>query len=448
MSRTWIRSFAADETGGGTIFGLFWFAVLVGICGLAVDITDGLRTRTMLQSTADSSALAGVIDVPHSDAAIATAVTYAAANMNIDDNGDVLNPSDVVIGRWDQPTKSLDTSAIDPDAVMVTVWRGAANSNAVPVNFLRIIGLQTWNVRAQAIAQRFIPDCFRKDGLIAAETVDLSSNNYFGPETCVHGEEGVNIQSGNFFDPEARVSMIDLADLELPSSGMEGNPGLKDVLLEERLYPKLVEKLDEMMDGYLSPENPESVLPDFINRELPVITVTKVQNFDYNTLEPGRVYHFKCPNSTTNMQINGVEIHDVVIVADCTISFGSGAYVHDAYIASRAASKIDGGSDSVRELAAISAAANVQFGVADNCAPGGGVQLLSNSSMQTSSTTTINGVQMVAKNDIRLGSRDGGVNGISAHAGGNIFLSSNNLFGLCRGGADIPFPIWYYRLVL
>jgi hypothetical protein len=68
--------------------------------------------------------------------------------------------------------------------------------------------------------------------------------------------------------------------------------------------------------------------------------------------------------------------------------------------------------------------------------------------MQTSSTTTINGVQMVAKNDIRLGSRDGGVNGISAHAGGNIFLSSNNLFGLCRGGADIPFPIWYYRLVL
>jgi len=44
--------FLEDQRGGGTVFGLLWFMLLVGICGLAVDSTDGLRNKTMLQATA------------------------------------------------------------------------------------------------------------------------------------------------------------------------------------------------------------------------------------------------------------------------------------------------------------------------------------------------------------------------------------------------------------
>ena len=41
-----------------------------------------------------------------------------------------------------------------------------------------------------------------------------------------------------------------------------------------------------------------------------------------------------------------------------------------------------------------------------------------------------------------------GVNGISAQAGGDITLTSNNMFGLCSGGAPDLFTVPYYRLVL
>ena len=66
-----------DERGGGTIWGLLWFVLMVGICGLAVDSTDGFRNRTMLQATADSAALAAAIDLPNGQAAVASAAAYA-----------------------------------------------------------------------------------------------------------------------------------------------------------------------------------------------------------------------------------------------------------------------------------------------------------------------------------------------------------------------------------
>ena len=59
------RSFAGFlrcERGGGTIFGLLWFVLLVGITGLAVDITDARRIETMLQATADTASHAAVSD--------------------------------------------------------------------------------------------------------------------------------------------------------------------------------------------------------------------------------------------------------------------------------------------------------------------------------------------------------------------------------------------------
>ena len=95
------RKFLNDEQGGGTIMGLLWFILLVGITGLAVDITDGLRSQTMLQATADAAALASVIDLPDEAAAVATAVSYSDANMSEDDYGTVLIEADVDIGSWD-----------------------------------------------------------------------------------------------------------------------------------------------------------------------------------------------------------------------------------------------------------------------------------------------------------------------------------------------------------
>ena len=77
------RKFLNDELGGGTVMGLLWFILLVGIIGLAVDTINGSRNRTMLQATtdADAATLAGVIDLPNEATAVASAGAYFAGNM-------------------------------------------------------------------------------------------------------------------------------------------------------------------------------------------------------------------------------------------------------------------------------------------------------------------------------------------------------------------------------
>ncbi len=77
------RKLLNDELGGGTVMGLLWVALLVGITGLAVDNINGLPIRTMLQATADAdaAALGGAIDLPAAAAAVTSAVAYSAGNM-------------------------------------------------------------------------------------------------------------------------------------------------------------------------------------------------------------------------------------------------------------------------------------------------------------------------------------------------------------------------------
>jgi len=430
--------FLADQRGAGTIMGLMWFMLLVGITGLAVDTTNGFRSRTMLQATADATSLAAAIDLPDTSAAVATAIAYAAENMGADINGSVLDPADVHIGLWDPATNSLDTTAALPDAVMVTVRQAEANSNPVPVNFLRIIGLQSWNVQAQAVAQRFVPECLR-DGLVARGIVDISSNNSFVKEICVHGQKGVHMQNHNYYELGVTVSMPKPGNqLTIPAQGMESNPGLPKALRENILDPRMVNHIDEIMLDFL--DRSSSVISAYTNTDLPVLVVD--EKFDLSTAQPGRIYYVDCkPNKNAMIPANSTVI-GVVIIAECEIKINAGATIISSVLASRS-----GGNGKIGK-ANIGIAANVQLGLPDNCAEGGGVQLFSNATIHTASTTAIDGVQMVALGDIHLGARDSGINGISAQAGGDITLTSNNQFGLCSGGAPNLFTVKYYRLVL
>ena len=58
------HKFLRDERGAYTIWSLIWFSLYVAMGGLAVDMTDAYRNQTLLQSTADASALAGGMSLP------------------------------------------------------------------------------------------------------------------------------------------------------------------------------------------------------------------------------------------------------------------------------------------------------------------------------------------------------------------------------------------------
>ena len=431
------RNLLSDDHGGGTIMGLFWFMLLVGITGLAVDTTDGLRNKTMLQATADASALAGAIKLPVASAAVATAISYSDSNMPVEEYGDVLQPGDVEVGTWDPSTHSFSAGGLLPDAVRVRLHQTVENANAVPVNFLRIIGLTTWDVKVEAVAQRFIPECL-KDGLVARGIVDISSNNTFVKEICLHGQQGVEMQNHNYFESGVNVSMPNVdTQLTIPTGGMTSNPGLPEALRENRLDPRMVNHIEEIMAQMLDPKS--AIIPSYIDKTKPVIVVD--DKFDLSTAQPGRIYHVDCKANKTAAIPSNTVTSKVVIIAECELSIGSGAKLFDMVLGSRS------GGNKKTENANIGLAANVQLGLPDSCAPGGGVLLLSNATIHTAASTQINGVQMVAKGDVDLGAADLGINGISVQTGGNITMTSNNQFGLCAGGAPNLFTVNYYRLV-
>jgi hypothetical protein len=492
------RKFLDDELGGGTIMGLLWFMLLVGITGMAVDTTNGFRNRTMLQATADAAVLAAVIDLPNEATAVATAVFYSVSNMPGTMYGEVLKAADVEVGAWDMAARShteggvvpdpLDPAGgLFPDTVRVTLRQTEANANAVPVNFLRIIGLMTWDVNVEAVAQRYLPDCLT-DGLVARGVVDISSNNSFINEICIHGQQGVMLQEHNYEELGVIVSMPDMdTQLVIPANGMESNPGLADALREQSLVPRMVNHVDEIMLDMLTMES--YVMPNYINTgsadgsnsspgvvDAPLYWVsegkvkgqeTGIWTYDFDNLETGKIYHITCPEGEilkggeieriTATVPPGTVLNQVAIISDCPIHFGSNVVLSDVILASLDAGNDGGGggpsgSNSGAggpgvENANITFASGATLGTADNCATGGGVQIFTNASVQFASTTSYNGVQIVAAGDVDLGARDMGINGINVQAGRDITLTSNNAFGLCSGGAPNLQTVAYYRLV-
>jgi hypothetical protein len=451
-----VCEFVREERGGGTIMGLFWFMVLVGICGLAVDSTNGVRNRTMLQATADSAALAAAIDLPSADAAKATAVSYSVENMPDAAYGNVLLPGDVEVGTFDWDSRTFSPGGIVPDAVRVRLHQTAANSNPVEVNFLRIAGYDTWDVNVEAVAQRFIPDCLN-DGLIARGLVDISSNNGFVNKICIHGQQGVRMQNHNSYEIGVNVSMPDMnGQLGIPTGGMESNPGLPTALREQSLDPRLVNHVDEMMVKLLD-LNP-TILPSYITFRGPTDIIEKTKNFNFTNMQEGHVYHISCSSNQTVGIPGGTELRNVVIISDCQIGVGVGVYMHDVVLGSRAdgnpgqgggnGGTTSGGGGSGVENATINMSSSVVLGnPTDDCAPGGGVVILSNASVHFGAGTTFHGVQIIAAGDVDLTAAQFGINGINVQTGGNITLTSNNAFGLCSGGAPSIAEVPYYRLV-
>ena len=485
-----IRSydFARDERGAGTIMGLLWFMLLVGITGMAVDATNGFRNRTMLQATADAAALGGIIDVLNEGAAVANAVAYSASNMPDALYGDVLQPGDVEIGSWDMATRSfieggLVVNILDPDgplvpdAVRVTLHQTKANANAVPVNFLRIIGLRTWDVNVEAVAQRFLPECLQ-DGLVAAGMVDMSSRNKFFNNICVHGQQGVRESISNTHQIGVTVSTPSMYDdtigILVPNDRFDADPGLPVAMREVSLRPRMVNHVNKIMLDMLAMES--YIVPGFIagtttgdfngvsaSATLPSV-IQKTEKWDLSDTIPGNIYHIKCA-SNKNVRIKGdTVLTDVVIISDCNIGAAPGVVMSNVALFmlstgnpggsgdnGNAGGQGQGGTTSGQggagvESATLDFSSSVQLGTADCSGSGGGVQIFSNASVKFSSQTEIQGLQIIAAGNVYLGTQGMGIKGINVQAGGNITLSANNDFGLCPNSAPNLQTVAYYRL--
>ena len=435
-----IRKFLLDETGGYTIWSLIWFVLYIAIGGLAVDITDAYRNQTMLQATADASALAGAMSLPDVNEATTQALSYSTDNMNALVNGSVLRAEEVYTGNWDFDTRTFTEGGTDRNAVRVITRRDNGNGNPLAQNFLRILALfghnPQWNINVEAIAVKYIPSCIN-DGFVAQNRVFYRANNNFYNNICIHGQDdGVALRGpNNYHEPGVRVSMGNLDDLDAPGPAYAS---VEDNLAEGDLWPKDVPNINNIIEG-LRTGDPDYV-PDYMYVDktgMPVVPTIVHKNGNYTgPFAENTIYDIRCSGQLNLGQ--GTVISRTVIVADCRIHSASNMSAGNVVLASTESA---GGAD------AIHMAAKSNLGLADNCAPGGGVEIYTPGDVHMAAQGEWHGLRIVSGHDVKFTANNDGVWGISVQAGNNIDFTSNNNFGLCTGGNPGD-PVWQYRLVL
>jgi hypothetical protein len=480
MLITSFRKFLGDESGAYTIWSLIWFSLYVGIGGLAVDMTDAYRNQTLLQSTADASALAGVMSLPDQDDALAQALSYATDNMNPAINGIVLRGSEVVFGNWDSDARIFTPSTTAPDAVHVITRRADANANPVATNFLRILSLwgipfDRWNIATEAIAVDYVADC-REGGFVAGNRVRFTNGNDFINDICVHGQNmtkdpghdyAIEMANDNTFQRRAcnereegpcgvQVSMPHYEYMDGSPKLIEKNDGLEEAMVEGDVYP-----VDALKDGV---KNIINGLTDFSSGHVPVYIDPALAYGDSVVVVPidenypgtgdesyvaGRVYVATCKSSKALKLPTDVTISNVVIIANCPIQASNGLILENVVIASTAKGK---GKDPLA-MSAVNLASAARLGATDFCDFGiGGVEVYALASAQVAAKLGMNGLRAVVGGDFQFAAQ-GNALGVSVQAGNDIIFpaagSKGSTYGLCPLGTLQPGGYAsQYRLVL
>ena len=420
-----IRGFPHDEDGASTILAIFWFILFVGLGGLAVDVTNGFRVQTMMQATADSAAHAAVIDLPdpidgtttddNKAAALATALAYAQTNMPPALHGTVLTADDVEIGAWNPWGRTFTPGGTPSNAVRVTLRSTRATGNSVPTNFLRIIGLQEWNISVTATAAYSVPgDCFN-NGFISRGKVYSGSRNDYVDDICIHGERGVKVGSTNDFERGVTVSMPDLALLEESQENAGLHPEKpQGALLETSRDPQLVDQVPSivagLMDGSVAPPNyMTNVVPAYGAPPLATLPSTLVPNTLYRI---DGVVDF---GSGSNVHL---DIHDIGIVSNSEIK--SGSLVKFSNVVMATLQRVSLGSENL-------------IGASDFCNTGdGAVFIFAGQEYSAGSQSGYSGTQIVGMQQVKLGSELISLKGIDVQAGEDLFWGSAEEYGGCH----------------
>jgi Flp pilus assembly protein TadG len=163
--------FGRGERGVSLVLASFGLFVLLGMAGLVIDLGWLYAVRSEAQSAADAAALAGAqtfVTSGFTSGLVSQAVAQSVAAQQAAAIGD----SNLVGGLAARIASSgfsascppaasgdgcFDFSNPDDPRITVVVQRTAARGDAVPVFFMRIFGVQSVDVTAQASAEAFNP---------------------------------------------------------------------------------------------------------------------------------------------------------------------------------------------------------------------------------------------------------------------------------------------------
>jgi hypothetical protein len=432
--------FARSEHGFFTAFSLYALIVMILLTGFALDLANHYSARAQLQVAADTAAHAAIV-VRYRDGVDegkAAALAINAANMAPDRYGMVLTEDEIEFGRWNFATRVFEPHATVHTAARATTRQTSGRANELRTFLLRFAGVGSFNVGATAVFARYQPACLR-EGFVAEGRVDMQSNNTFLNGFCIHSNDHVRINQNNFFEEGTIVSMPDLDKLDVPNSGFEKNEGLEAALREGRIDIRILGEFDNIRTGLL--DRDADYLPGYVNPADPVVYRNLTSNNNSLTaadFPPNRVHSMTCTSGNGRITVpNNTVIRDVVIVTNCPISLGQSVQLQDVVLFTTSTR-----SDSVE------GASGVNLGKPDDCAPGGGVQILTMGGMRFPASMGIFGGQLLAQGSIEFAARADGIQGASMISGGEIDGTSNSNMSLCGTGMEGNYEADYFRMVM
>ena len=474
------RDFSKDEDGIATVWSMFWLIICFALSGLAIDATNAWRVQQILQSTADSAALAGSIELQTVDNDAIEALVefqanrFAALNMGTGRYGDVLINQDITVGYWDDvahtytPYDSENVTHVAPvNAVQTITRQNETQNHAVGTFFLRFVGFDQFAISTKATAKIFTAKC-DFDGILAQGSVKLSTKQSFLDEYCVHGELGIDISQDNYFEEGTIADMADLSTCG-PSEDHcvdDANLGIEDALRQMTLSGGKASKIDDYYDGLLPGG---AYLPEYFadaNGDIHLFDGSdgsKVEFFpkandplDVTLLKEDVVNVIKCPKDGFDVKlglpkdVDPITLKNIVIVGDgCDFIFDSSVSMENAIVATNATGN-----------QTFSGSSGVHLGTNDNttdadgnnvCHQGGEVTLITKGSVNFASKLNGYDLEIIAKDDVHIAAKanDMGVHiGTNISAGGDVQITTGHTFHGCEGRTVSLFdPIMSWALV-
>ena len=289
-----VQKFASDLDGSLTVWNTVSMIGLLSIGGMAVDTSNAWRVKTLLQNTAEASALAAALHFDDPIKARDTALDFAKRNMPQNINGTVVRPQDIQFGTFDRATGTFTPTDLNPDSVRVLAGRSQDRSNVVRTYLLRMAGVDDLEIGGAAIA---FPRWSNSDAIdcsggriMSTGILDTGDSNDFVDGVCVHGEMGLVTGSDNLFDASVKLSTNSLLDVFF-GVFRAGSVDPEDLLVEQSLDPKILPsidaKFDELWSDLWETEDAtysSAMLPEFIYAQ--TVTETNSADTDAGVVNP------------------------------------------------------------------------------------------------------------------------------------------------------------------
>lgn len=472
--RSALKGFGTDENGAMTVFWMMGLIFSCMVVGLAVDVTNAHRHKERLTLAADAGAQAGIVALSKGKTTAeirAAALSAVELNAPLATVGKTSNPTDIQIVRFDPKTKAIVSGT--PNAVKVTLHNDDTVSNPVETGFLRMVGLDDFQIKASSVAYYGQPNnCNSSDMIYGKGQVTLTSGNRVGPSYCVHSQTAVWLPQNNTFDKGAGVSMPDLSSCKGKCVN-SANPGIEDAVFAQNLnLPKVADHITKVTTAMLAATS-DLKTSFFLNKALAadlqplvstkiitasqknklvkgsVVSMTAAQYNDLmlatnGNLPTGLVYNVDCRDKgngpTTSISIGGGKdrkkanttsstietVKQVVLITDCGFDVGPYARI-DAALAI---------STRVQSASVVSAQEGAVVGdPLKNCDINRKVYMMTMSGISVPANFTASNIAIIVNGDINLAANSSSSNavhkGTSLHAEGSVHIAANNTFNSC-----------------